>query len=37
MELLAFHNEFVADLAPDDQEDNFVSFDIIQRTQVSCP
>jgi hypothetical protein len=37
MELLTFHNEFVADLAPDKQEDNFVSLNIIQDTQVSSP
>jgi hypothetical protein len=37
MELLAFHNQFVADLAPDNQDNNLVSFHIVQGTQVSCP
>jgi hypothetical protein len=37
MELLPFHNQFVADLSPDNQNDNFVSFHIIQRTQITCP
>jgi len=37
MELLAFHNQFVPHLASDDQDDNFISLDIIQGTQVSCP
>jgi hypothetical protein len=37
MELLAFDNKFVAYLAADDQDDNLISFDIIQRTQVPCP
>jgi hypothetical protein len=35
MKLLAFHNKFVANFPPDDQHDNFLSFDIIQGTQVS--
>jgi hypothetical protein len=29
MEHLAFHNEFVADLAPDSKDDNLLSLDII--------
>jgi hypothetical protein len=37
MELLALHNQFVADFPPDDQDDNFVPFDIIQGPQVSRP
>ena len=37
MELLAFHNEFVADFSSDNQDEDFVSFDIIQDTQVRCP
>jgi hypothetical protein len=37
MKLLAFHNQFVPDLASDDQDDNLVSLNIIQGTQVSCP
>jgi hypothetical protein len=37
MKILAFHNQFVADFPSDDQDDNFVSFDIIQDTQVACP
>jgi hypothetical protein len=36
MELLAFHNQIVPDLASDDQDDDLVALDIIQRTQVSC-
>jgi hypothetical protein len=37
MELLPFHDQLAADFSPDDQDDNFVSFDIIQGTQVTCP
>jgi hypothetical protein len=37
MELLAFHDQFVADFPPDDQDDNFLSLDIIQGTQVTRP
>jgi hypothetical protein len=37
MKLLTFHNQRIADLSPDDQDDNFVSFDIIQGSQVTCP
>jgi hypothetical protein len=37
MKLLTFHNQLVAFLPPDDQDDNFVTFDIIQDTQVSRP
>jgi hypothetical protein len=37
MKLLAFYFEFVADFLPDDQDHNFVSLDIIQGTQVTCP
>jgi hypothetical protein len=37
MEPLAFHNQFVSHLASDDQNNNFVSFDIMQRPQVACP
>jgi hypothetical protein len=36
MKLLAFHNQFVADFPSDDQDDNIVSLDIIQGTQVAC-
>jgi len=36
MELLPFHNQFVADLAGHDQYDNFVTLNIIQGAQVSC-
>jgi hypothetical protein len=36
-ELLAFHDQLVANFSPDDQEDNLVPFDIIQGTQVTCP
>jgi hypothetical protein len=35
MELLAFHDQFVADFSPDDQDDDFFAFDIIQHTQVA--
>jgi hypothetical protein len=37
MELLAFHDQLVTDFSPDDQDDNFVSFDIIQGTQLAYP
>jgi hypothetical protein len=37
MKLLPFHDQLVADLSPDDQDDNFVSFDIVQGAQVTCP
>jgi hypothetical protein len=37
MKLLAFHNQFVSDFPSDDQDDNFIPFDIIQGTQVACP
>jgi hypothetical protein len=35
MKLLAFHNQFVAGFASDQQDDDFVRFDIIQRPQVA--
>src|SRR5437762_1805722 len=35
MELFSFHNKLVADLAPDKQDHDLVSLDIIQGTQVS--
>jgi hypothetical protein len=35
MELLAFHNQLVPDLVSNDQDDNLVTLDIIQGTQVS--
>jgi hypothetical protein len=34
MEFFTFHYEFVANFPPDDQDDNLISFDIIQRPQV---
>src|SRR5688572_7183811 len=37
MKLLAFHNQFVADLPTDDENNDLVTPDIIQGTQVSCP
>jgi hypothetical protein len=37
MELLPFYYQSVTDFPPDDQDDNFASFDIIQRTQVPHP
>jgi hypothetical protein len=37
MKFLAFHNQCVADCPSDDQDDHFVSFDIIQGPQVACP
>src|ERR1700736_5797700 len=37
MEFLTFHNQFVSDFSPDDQDDDFVPFNIIEGTQVSCP
>jgi hypothetical protein len=37
IEFLAFDNQFVSHLAPDDEDDHFVSLDIIQDAQVSCP
>jgi hypothetical protein len=36
MKILAFHYQLVADLATDNEHDNFVSLDIVQGTQVSC-
>jgi hypothetical protein len=35
MKLLTFHDQRVADLSTDDDDDDFVILDIIQRTQVS--
>jgi hypothetical protein len=35
MKILAFHNQLVAFIPPNDQDDNFVAFDIIQGTQVA--
>jgi hypothetical protein len=35
MELLSFHDEFVADFSPDDEHDYFISLDIVQGAQVS--
>ena len=35
IELLPIHDQFVSDFSPDDQDDNFVSFDILQGTQVT--
>jgi hypothetical protein len=37
IELLTFNDQPVAFFPPDDQDDNFVSFDIIRGTQVTCP
>jgi hypothetical protein len=37
MELLAFHDQLVAFFSPDDQDNHFVSFDILQGTKVTCP
>jgi hypothetical protein len=37
MELLPFHNQFVAHFAADDQNDDLVRLDIIQGSQVTCP
>jgi hypothetical protein len=37
MELLTFHNQFVAQLAADDENDNLISLDILQGTQISRP
>jgi hypothetical protein len=37
MELLTFHDQLVAFFPSDDQDNNLVSFDIVQGTQVSCP
>jgi hypothetical protein len=37
MKLLAFHDQLVPDLSPDDQDDDFVSFNIIQDTQAARP
>jgi len=36
MKLLAFHNQFVAELSPDDQNRDVLAFHIVQGTQVSC-
>jgi hypothetical protein len=37
MKLLAFHDQLVADFTADDQNDNFVAFDIVQQSQVPSP
>jgi hypothetical protein len=37
MELLTLHHQGVADLPPDDQEDNLFAFDIIQDAEVTSP
>jgi hypothetical protein len=37
MKLLSFHNQLVAYYPADDEDDNFLFFDIIQGTQISCP
>jgi hypothetical protein len=37
MKLLAFDNEFVPHLAPGDQQDNFLTLDIIQDAQLANP
>jgi hypothetical protein len=36
MEFLSFNYQFVPHLAPDGQDDNFLSLDIIQGSQVPC-
>jgi hypothetical protein len=35
MKFLSFHNQLVADFPPDDQDDDLITFDIIQDAQVS--
>jgi hypothetical protein len=35
MELLAFHNQLVAEFPPDDQDDDLFSFNIVQDAQSS--
>jgi hypothetical protein len=37
MELLSFHDQLVAVLASDNQDDDFIALDIIKGTQVSRP
>jgi hypothetical protein len=37
MKLLTFHDQLVAFFSPDDQDDNLVTFDIIQGTQAPGP
>jgi hypothetical protein len=37
MELLSFHNQPIADFPTDDEQDNLVSFHIVQGTQVARP
>jgi hypothetical protein len=37
MKFLAFHDQHVAHLSADDQNDDLFSLDIIQRSQVTCP
>jgi hypothetical protein len=37
MELLTFHNQLIAFFPSDDQDDNFLTFNIIQDTHVACP
>jgi hypothetical protein len=36
MKFLAFHNQLVAYFSSDDQDNDFVSFHIIQGTQITC-
>jgi hypothetical protein len=36
MEFFPFHNQFVPGFPSDDQDDNLISLDIIQGTQVAC-
>jgi hypothetical protein len=37
MKLLAFHNQLITNLTTHDEDDNFISFHILQDAQVSCP
>jgi hypothetical protein len=37
MKLLPFHNQFVSDFPANDQNDNLVAFNIIQRPQLPSP
>jgi hypothetical protein len=36
MKLLPFHDQFVADFSPDDEDEHLVSLHIVQGTEVSC-
>ncbi|MCI0485617.1 MAG: hypothetical protein L0229_03350 [Blastocatellia bacterium] len=36
MKLLSFHDQFVSDFSPHDEQDDLIVLHIIQGTQISC-